>query len=130
MTNEPTCISPSDRLVHARRVMADECIGRLPVVADDELIGMLTSKDFMRAFIAFRKNVSENHQAAQIKNLFVEDTMSHNVLAVTKDMSIDEVANIMIDTGYNGLPVVEDDAVIGIITQTDILALIADLESE
>lgn len=33
------------------------------------------------------------------------------------------------DTGYNGLPVVEDNNVIGIITQTDILRLIAKLES-
>lgn len=35
----------------------------------------------------------------------------------------------MMDTGYNGLPVVEDNNVIGIITQTDILRLIAKLES-
>ena len=35
----------------------------------------------------------------------------------------------MIETGYNGLPVVEDNEVIGIITQTDILKLIEKLES-
>ena len=39
------------------------------------------------------------------------------------------LANTIIDTGYNGLPVVEDNNVIGIITQTDILRLIAKLES-
>ena len=36
---------------------------------------------------------------------------------------------IMIDTGYNGLPVVENDKIVGIITQTDILRLIAKLEA-
>lgn len=44
-------------------------------------------------------------------------------------MSISDVSKIMIETGFNGLPVVEDGKVIGIITQTDILRLIAKLES-
>jgi len=35
----------------------------------------------------------------------------------------------MMDTGYNGLPVVEGDKIVGIITQTDILRLIEKLES-
>ena len=44
-------------------------------------------------------------------------------------MSITEVSEIIMETGYNGLPVVEGDDVIGIITQTDILRLIEKLES-
>lgn len=129
MSTDLTLVSPSERLVHARRVMLDAKVGRVPVVVDDELIGIVTSKDLMRAFIKFRKDVPEKHQQAQIKNVLIEDIMSDNVLSVSKDMSISEVANIMMDTGYNGLPVVENDKVIGIITQTDVLRLIAELES-
>ena len=44
-------------------------------------------------------------------------------------MSITEVSKIMMETGYNGLPVVEEGKVVGIITQTDILRLIEKLES-
>ena len=55
--------------------------------------------------------------------------MSINPTFVTKDMSITEVSEIIIETGFNGLPVVEDDKVVGIITQTDILKLIEKLES-
>ena len=65
----------------------------------------------------------------QIKEILVEEVMSDNPLSISKDASISEVANTMMDTGYNGLPVVEDNNVIGIITQTDILRLIAKLES-
>ena len=39
------------------------------------------------------------------------------------------VMDISFETGFNGLPVVEDDKVVGIITQTDILRLIEKLES-
>lgn len=44
-------------------------------------------------------------------------------------MSISEVTRIMVETGYNGLPVVENNEVVGIITQTDIVRLIGRLES-
>ena len=122
-------VSSQERLVHARRIMIDSHVGRLPVIDDDELVGMMTSKDVMKAFINFRKNVPEKYQKTQIKEILVEEVMSDNPLYIPKDASISEVADIMIDTGYNGLPVVEDEKVIGIITQTDILRLIAKLES-
>lgn len=129
MSNNITSVMPSERLVHARRLMKEAKVGRLPVVSNDELVGMITSKDLMRAFIDFRKNVPDKYQKSQIKEVLVEDIMSDNPTYVSKDMSIAEVADIMIDTGFNGLPVVEDGIVIGIITQTDILRLISELES-
>lgn len=109
--------------------MIDSHVGRLPVIDGDELVGMMTSKDVMKAFINFRKNVPEKYQKTQIKEILVEEVMSDNPLSISKNASISEVANTMMDTGYNGLPVVEDNNVIGIITQTDILRLIAKLES-
>jgi CBS domain-containing protein len=90
---------------------------------------MITSKDLMRAFIDFRKKVPEKYQKSQIKEVLIEDIMSTNPTYVTKDMSISEISEIMMETGYNGLPVVEGVNVIGIITQTDILKLIEKLES-
>ena len=129
MTKGIISISPSERLVHARRVSIDSNVGRLPVIDVEELVGMITSKDLMRAFIDFRKNVPEKYQKSQIKEVLVEDIMSTNPLVVTKDDSISDVAKIMIETGYNGLPVVEEDNVVGIITQTDILRLISKLEA-
>ena len=109
--------------------MIESHVGRLPVVDDGELVGMITSKDLMRAFIEFRKSVPEKYQKSQIKDLLVEDIMSSNPTFVSKDMSITEVSNIIMETGFNGLPVVEDNKVVGIITQTDILRLIEKLES-
>ena len=129
MTSDLTTVSPTERLVHARRLMIDAKVGRLPVVEDDELIGMVTSKDLMRAYIDFKKNTPEKHQKSQIKEIFVDSIMSSNPTYTSEDASITEVAKIMIETGYNGLPVVEDGKVIGIITQTDILRLIEKLES-
>ena len=62
MSKEVIEAYPTDRLVHARRKMLDNNVGRLPVVDEDKLVGMITSKDLMRAFIDFRKNVPEKYQ--------------------------------------------------------------------
>ncbi|MBQ2635777.1 MAG: CBS domain-containing protein [Methanobrevibacter sp.] len=129
MSKDLTVVSPTERLVHARRLMIESHVGRLPVVEDDELVGMITSKDLMRAFIDFRKNVPEKYQKSQIKEVLVEDIMSSNPQYVSKEISISEVSKIMIETGFNGLPVVDEGKVVGIITQTDILRLIEKLES-
>ena len=129
MSKELVTVSPTERIIHARRQMIENHVGRVPVVDDGELVGMITSKDLMRAFIDFRKKVPEKYQKSQIKELLVEDIMSSNPTSVTKDMSITEVSQIIMETGFNGLPVVEDDEVVGIITQTDILKLIEKLES-
>ena len=129
MSKELVTVSSTERIVHARRLMIESNVGRLPVVDDEELVGMITSKDLMRAFIDFRKKVPEKYQKSQIKELLVEDIMSTNPTSVTKDMSITEISQIIMETGFNGLPVVEDGKVVGIITQTDILKLIEKLES-
>ena len=129
MTKDLTVVSPTERLVHARRQMIESHVGRLPVVDDGSIVGMVTSKDLMRAFIDFRKKVPEKYQKSQIKEVLVEDIMSSNPTVTSKDATIAEVAKVMIETGYNGLPVVEDGKVVGIVTQTDILRLIEKLES-
>jgi CBS domain-containing protein len=129
MSKKLVTVSPTERIVHARRQMLEAHVGRVPVVDDGELVGMITSKDLMRAFIDFRKKVPEKYQKSQIKELLVEDIMSTKPTFVSKDMSITEVSELIMETGYNGLPVVEDGEVVGIITQTDILKLIEKLES-
>jgi len=129
MSKGSITVSSTERLVHARRVMLESHVGRLPVVDEEKLVGMITSKDLMRAFIDFRKKVPEKYQKSQIKEVLVEDIMSTNPTVVSKEMSITEVSEIIMETGFNGLPVVEDGDVIGIITQTDILKLIEKLES-
>ena len=129
MSTELVSVSPTERLVHARRLMLDSKVGRVPVIDEDKLVGMVTSKDLMRAFIDFKKNIPEKYQKSQIKEVFIENVMSVNPTYTSKETSISEVAKIMMETGFNGLPVVEDSKVIGIITQTDILRLIEKLES-
>jgi len=131
MTSDLVSVSSHDRLMHARRVMLDSNIGRLLISENNELAGILSSKDIMRAMISFRKDVPPKHQKAQIKECLVEKYMTPHVKKISTKTTIAQLANEMLETGYNGYPVVnEEDQVVGIITQSDLLALIVELESE
>ncbi|MCL2157096.1 MAG: CBS domain-containing protein [Methanobrevibacter sp.] len=131
MTTDLVSVFSHDRLMHARRIMLDSKVGRLLISEDNELAGILSSKDIMRAMISFRKEVPPKHQRAQIKECLVEKYMTTNIKKINEKATIAELANDMLETGYNGYPVVnEEDQVVGIITQSDLLALIIELENE
>jgi CBS domain-containing protein len=128
MNTDITTVGPQDRLVHARRLIIDEGIGRLPVTEDGELQGMITAKDIALAMMSFRKVVPDKYKPARIRNLLVEDVMIQNVKTVPKESSISDTAIIMLDEKFSGLPVMADNQMTGIITKTDFLKLIVELE--
>ena len=131
MTTDIISISADDRLIHARKVIMDSKIGRLLLTEDNELAGIITSKDIAKAFVSFRKHTPDKYQASQIKELIAGDFMSTNVETISQDATIPQLADAMIETGYNGYPVVDyDDQIIGIVTQSDLLKLIYEIETQ
>ena len=129
MQTDVMTISPEDRLVHARRIIIDEDIGRLPVMSSGELEGILTAKDIASSMISFRKVVPDKYQSARIRNLLVEDIMTQNVRTIEQEATIAEASAFMIDENFSGIPVTGDNGEItGMITKTDIMNLIVELE--
>ncbi|WP_265101236.1 CBS domain-containing protein [Methanobrevibacter ruminantium] len=131
MTPDIISISANDRLIHARKVIMDSGVGRLLLTEDNELAGIITSKDIAKALVSFRKHTPEKHMASKIKELVAGDYMSTNVQTISEDTSIPELADAMLETGYNGYPVVDsNDQIIGIVTQSDLLKLIYEMETQ
>jgi CBS domain-containing protein len=131
MTTDIISISADDRLVHARKVIMDSGVGRLLLTEDNELAGIITSKDIAKAFVSFRKHTPDKYQASQIKELIAGDYMSPNVETISQYATIPQLADAMLETGYNGYPVVDDeDQIIGIVTQSDLLKLIYEMETQ
>jgi CBS domain-containing protein len=127
MNKEIVTVSPQDRLVHARRIIIDDDLGRVIVTEDDAIQGILTAKDVAMAMTSFRKVVPDKYKSSRIRNLLVEDVMTQNVKTINKDATIDEAASMMLENGLSGL-LVMDKEMDGIITKTNILHLIAELE--
>jgi CBS domain-containing protein len=128
MNTDIITVSPSDRLVHARRCLIDKEIGRLPVVEEDMLEGILTAKDGAMAMISFKKVVPDKYKTARIRNLLVEDVMTQNVKTIEGSSTLDDAATFMLENRFSGIPVEVDGALEGIITKTDLMNFVVELE--
>lgn len=119
----PLTVRPDDRLVHARRMMLDRDVGRLPVVDAGRLVGILTERDVARSLRAFRDlNETASKQYARIYNLLVSDVMTHDVKYVHADTPLEEVKKIILAENRGGLPVLsQKEDLIGMITRRSLL---------
>lgn len=122
MSNYVVTVSPSDRVVHARRLMLDNDISRVVVVEDDSIVGILTEKDTAKALFAFKK-YADNKQFSRVRNLLVEDIMVQNVITLGEGATVGDAAKLMLENDISGLPITKDGRLVGIITKTDLMKL-------
>ena len=97
---EPVTIDKDQRLSYALETLNKKGIERLVVVQDGAVTGILTYAD-----IADRLGVSKV-VAMSIKRLHVSSAMTDTVITVGPDDDVTEVAQLMIDRGMSGCPVV------------------------
>ena len=119
----PLTSNPNDRLVHARRMMLDRGVGRLPVVEGGRLVGIISERDVAKSLRAFRDlNDTASKQHSRIYNILVSDVMTHDVKYVYADTPLDEVKKIILTENRGGLPVLNHrEEVVGMITRRSVL---------
>ncbi|MGV8127946.1 MAG: CBS domain-containing protein [Methanothrix sp.] len=123
----PLTVNPNDRLVHARRMMLDRDVGRVPVVESGRLVGIISERDIARSLRAFRDlNDTASKQYARIYNILVSDVMTHDAQYVCVDTPLEEVKKIILEEDRGGLPVLNHrEEVVGMITRRSILDYLA-----
>ncbi len=118
----PITTTPGERVVHIWRRMYEEGIGRMLVIDDGQLVGMVTESDIARAMRAFRDMVPGHQQETRIRNLIISDIMSVNVKFVRPNTPLQEVVSMMLEENIGGVPVLDlRDNVVGMITRRDII---------
>lgn len=105
--------SPTDLVAAAKLKMVRANIGAVPVVEDKSLVGLITHRDVLLA-------------GSEAMGLKVEDLMSKDLSTVDRNATIKEISKIMADTGYQRIPVVEENVLVGLITQSCIIRAVAD----
>ena len=116
---EPVTISKDQRLSYALEQLDKKGVDRLVVVQNGEVTGILTYAD-----IADRLGVSKV-VALSIKRLHVSSAMTDTVITVGPDDDVNEVAQLMIERGMSGCPVVDEDGkLVGVITKVQISKLV------
>ena len=95
MKTNVTTVSPNDRIVHARRLMLDNKIGRVVVVDNGEVVGILTGMGAARALYNF-KAVTDRGHSSRIRTITVEDTMTPKVITLDTKAKVKDAVKIMI----------------------------------
>ena len=107
-------IDASESVQAAARLMNERKIGGLVATADDSMVGIITERDVMRRVVA------ETRDSAATT---VREIMTSPVATCRANTSLKECIGVMTRDRIRHLPVVDDEGVCGIITQSDILAL-------
>jgi acetoin utilization protein AcuB len=127
MSQPVISIPPDLPIVDALNLMKRERIRRTPILKDDQLIGIVSDKDLLNASPSPATSLSVWEVNYLLSKITVREVMTKNVLTVTEDTPIEEAARIMADNKIGGLPVLREDQVVGIITETDLFKVFLEL---
>ena len=125
MTREVIVIAHNTSLPEAHRLMTSKNIRRLPIMKDNQLVGIITRGDVRGAEASGATSLNIWELNYLLAKLTVERIMPPNPTTVSQDATIAEAAQIMLQHKISGLPVVDGQGnLVGIITESDIFRLI------
>ena len=131
MSTNLITVPPSATLAEARTLMQENRIHHLPVAEDESLIGLVTLTNVLAATDSFLRDDRNRINANEI---VVEDAMVKDVATVDINASLRQAALFLERHQIGCLPVMNDSKLVGIITETDFVAvainLLEQIESE
>ncbi len=120
------CLGAHQMLAAAARLMHEKDLRHVPVVDGHQLRGMITDRDVRRA--VGRHTIEETMEAERWSpSLFgakLGDIMTQPVQTIGPRAALAESADRMMNLGIGALPVVEDDLLVGMQTETDLLRVL------
>jgi acetoin utilization protein AcuB len=111
MTKDVVTINKEASIQEALAIMKHHSIRHLPVVdVDKMLLGWVTDADLRGVLIA-----------SMLEELTLEDVMVRKPYTAAPEMLLEEAAHVILEKRINGLPVLEEGRLLGVITVVDIL---------
>jgi len=127
MTAPAITVEPKTPIYDALALMKERRIRRLPVLKGRRLVGIVTWTDLMRASPSPATTLSVWEIPYLLMKAPVSEVMTRTVISVPPAATVEEAAVLMRRHKIGGMPVVEQGAVVGVITESDIFDAFIDL---
>ena len=105
-------VSPDASVYEAIEIMADKGVGALAVKSGGSIAGILSERDYARSVTLKGKSSKE---------IKVREIMTTSVVCINEDRKVDECLALMTEKRIRHLPVIDGDALIGIVSLGDLV---------
>ena len=128
MTTEVTTLGRNDSLQLVKDIMTLGRVRHFPVVDDRAVVGVVSQRDLYKASLGSVMKYGEKAQRAFLEGIVVKEVMSDPPITIAPHASVQEAARLMMEKKIGCLPVLEGAKLVGLVTETDMLKLVAAME--
>ena len=118
-------ISESDTLSTVEDIMTLGRVRHMPVVHAGKLVGVVSERDLLRTSLSNLTEFGSEERRLFLHAVEIARVMSAPPITIAPDATVEEAAQVMADRKIGCLPVLEDDQLLGIVTETDVLRYFA-----
>ena len=111
MNKEPVTIGPKTPVGQALKLMQQHQIRHLPVIGDGSMVGWISARTLREVLLA-----------SMLEVITVGDVMVQAPISVTPETSVEEAARLVHEHRIGGMPVLEGDKLVGVLTVNDLLS--------
>lgn len=129
MTTNVKTVSMETNINEAFSMMKDHNIRRLPVLEKGRVVGIVTLSDLNRAAPSSATSLSIHELNYLLAKTTIKDILpkKQQVITTGPENYIETAAKLMRRYRISGLPVLEQDKLVGIVTETDIFDAFIDI---
>ena len=120
MTRKVVYISPDTTIAHAADMMREQKLHRLPVIENDQLVGLVTEGTIAEASPSKATSLSIYEMNYLLNKTKVGDVMIRDVVTISQFSSLEDATYLMLKNKIGILPVVDNEQLYGVITDRDI----------
>jgi len=127
MTSQVFTVSPEESIADTMALMREKKIHKLPVVTKGKLVGFVTDGDLREVSPSPATTLSIFELNYLIAKTPIREVAVKKVITCHPDTQIEDAALLMREHNIDGLPVLDEGELVGIITGTDILDAFLDI---
>jgi len=127
MSRNVQVVRRNDQLAVADTLMKQSRIRHLPVLDEDgKVCAVVSQRDLFRGALLRALGYGGRAEESMLRQVAVKEAMSPEVHTISPDTPVADAARMMIERTIGCLPVVEGEKLVGIVTETDFVKLVAE----